>query len=496
MPSGAANINSVNMEINDHHHEQLERQISDPITQKRYEIFNKLIINNHNSVCRWNIEDENLLNDYFGDIMQSIDHLVCIDRDTFVNAIAGLPHKLIQSLRKDLFDEIINRNEIDQAEWEPIRRNKPEAGAKDIYLIMQYLVSTATLSFQQFLEIFKKTKNNSLQDNNNDNLMEILIEQGKLIERLNSSINNLTVTITELKKENSNQTFTINNLSSMVNKLILHQSKENTQKQNTNTNDLIGCNQLDQFPHLPQSVFRPTDQLNTAPGTNNNTSNQTATAYSSMINNNNLKRSRIDNINNQHNKTPRTTNSLQHNNRNSNNSRNNTNTNNTSKQYTKQTMKNFDSENPDLPNTELTTEKEYTLVGDKRKHRNKHRQYGTGSRPDDPQIAIKRCLIFLGRIAKKETLDSVKNLINDRGIECFDLESIPLNHNHFNSYKFYININLLDKIKDKSLWPLGCIIDRTFPPRKQATNITMQQQNPTTANSMPQSATGSVQTTE
>ena len=102
--------------------------------------------------------------------------------------------------------------------------------------------------------------------------------------------------------------------------------------------------------------------------------------------------------------------------------------------------------------------------------------------------------VFIGRLDNNITIENIEKFLNTKFKTAISgLKKINLNHNHFSSYYFYIDILEKDIIYSKNEWPQGLIISRYNSPRVQTVTKLLTQAAPTKTTTLPDNSISKTQ---
>ena len=88
---------------------------------------------------------------------------------------------------------------------------------------------------------------------------------------------------------------------------------------------------------------------------------------------------------------------------------------------------------------------------------------------EDSEFKIRDRLfpVYIGDIDNSEKFENVENMLRKRlKYNFFELEKLQTTHNRFQSFKFFVKYSDKKLVEDKSIWPIGLIINRYIFKRK------------------------------
>jgi hypothetical protein len=443
--------------------------------------FNPLsIFSSRRDTLTW---DDTFANNIYNDINQNIDQLARVPKNLLKEELSRFQNMdIVTTLRTALVNHVIrvtNRT-IDLT---PRVRSNHHQIHNDIYLCLQILVNSNNVTDNQLLTICKTKPLNkdatAVIISNQEDMITYMIEQ--------------SIQFDEMKKhqllliEQQNQT---NNLIKSLNSIITELVDENKalrknveEMKNTNTN-------IFKTPQFPYSTVNFTAPL---PPTTNNTTPSYATISQKNIDKT-PNRPNKPNENNseisQANKTPRT----------------HTNTSNNTNKSKQRSIMQFDSSDPNAPNTHIPKEAEFqTTKRDKQKAKQKEKKeqaaaasyvkkLGTGSGLNKLKIIPRLQRIFISRLDKSTTTQELKEYldetlysqktqtgeINKIKFESFNHTIVQINSSRHIGFTFDVEFSKRDMVEQLEMWPSGAYVAISHPPRRLASALPATLNQPTT----------------
>lgn len=422
-----------------------------------------------------------------------------ISNREITDTLKQFPINIIKNLRNDLSIQLLKKYKSSGL-YSLRTKSSINTLTNDIYLITQYLVATS-ITDDEISNIYNKKTNlnnttinpekNDLEDictrmeemqfdlniitNNNDSIKTSQTVQFNLIKDQTKHINNLTTENHNLKLLiEANQT-KMHSLEQTINKLvdlISNQTSNTIQSLIPSSND----NQIDslsQYPSLP-SPAGPINAFfqrqNSIQSTNSPTSNKrnASTAFNPTPQYSSQYNVKVKQARTQENTLT---------NNGANNQATNSNLNNCTRvQSNKQSvLANFDSSNPDLPNTKISQNYNDTFRVAGPRQRNKQsftnsyiKSAGTGN-INGIKTCDRKIDVYLGRIDIDEDNKNVENFLH-KFLKISNFTQIKTEHSLFKSFKFSISILDKDIINKKELWPKGTIINQFRRPYSERTH--------------------------
>ena len=406
------------------------------------------------------ITDENCMN-IIEKFISYIPNSFCrLNVTQFNNAIKLLKDKFLIWLRKMLCEYLLDITHAEKSNFSLKNKNKGHTALMDIFPLVALIADHKSVT-KTHLEYFFKIKNDKITENNNDNEFD-----PETMDELHTNIEEIRYEMSEIRAFQLTLTKRFNSLDSMLTKIMeaIMKPQLNSINQLGSSNNPIPINN-NNFPSL------------TAPSNNNSqafASLMRASANETPRNNvnNPNKRTRNDNCNQQANTAQNNTASqptrAATQSKGQNIINNNRNANLRIQSSRQQTVRNFNSFDPGSKNTEILKENEWKT---KAKRSNKSKEYfksvGTGTDSSNLITTVNKTFpVFIGRLDNNITAENIEIFLNTKfKTPIKGLTKIKLNHNHFSSYYFYVNIMEKDIIYSKNEWPQGLLVSRYTSPR-------------------------------
>ncbi len=423
-------------------------------------------------------------------ISLNINQFARLNKTELMNYFLNLPKEICAEVRSQLSYEFISHHKFDENTH--ILRNRTAINpiVSDIYDLIQFntadsnSVHNANLGQVYIIEapeITQENENNiSINDNYDmmdtqfllNNIKSILQENQKSIF---DKVNSQSKHIKELIEEKKGLKQEIVKINSKLDQLQTQMSNKNC----ANDNDIIPINSNSSLSNNSQNSNEQNNRQQPI------ASYATRVSNTSNINFNTQQQKRPNtnqNNNNLTNKTPRI-------NANSRPSTNSTNNNIRQNTTTQKTLRNFNSQNPNAPNTNIPKETPWRTAGPKIRKFNKSNQYlksvGTNKSNSELLVVDKPFSVYIGRLDNSISTDRISAFLKSIfKSKISDLKEVKQNHTWFKSYWFTISYLEKSLIDQKELWPSGCVVDRYRRPKSApATSLTSNATNTTNTTS-------------